>query len=55
MSENREKTITVAGVTFSAKDVKSAIVEVDGREIHIGERKVEPGRIGFRSEKDTQA
>lgn len=35
--DESEPTITVSGVTFSASQVKSAVVTIDGRDIHIGE------------------
>ena len=46
MTENNKKeTITVAGITFSSEDVKSAVIMKDGREIVIGEK--EDTRFGF--------
>lgn len=39
--------ITVAGVTFSASDVVSAVVKLDGREVHITKKEDEPKKIGF--------
>jgi hypothetical protein len=39
--------ITVSGVTFSADQVVSATVEIDGREIHISKKKEEPRTMGF--------
>lgn len=39
--------ITVSGVTFTADQVKSAVVTIDGRDIHIGEAKEEKKPIGF--------
>lgn len=41
-------TITVAGVTFNADQVKSAVLEIDGREIRIEERD-EGRQMGFSS------
>lgn len=41
------KTITVAGVTFSAEQVKRATLEIDGREIVIGEKSEDERKIGF--------
>lgn len=48
-----DKTITVAGVTFSASQVKSATVRIDGREVYIGERD-DSKPIGFRSDEDNE-
>lgn len=42
-----EPKITVAGVTFTASDVVSAVVKIDGRKVHINEKENEPLRIGF--------
>jgi hypothetical protein len=42
-------TITVAGVTFSAADVVSVVVKIDGRKIHIDEKEDTPKAIGFQS------
>jgi hypothetical protein len=39
--------ITVAGVTFGADEVVSAVVKLDGREIHISKKEDEPRKIGF--------
>ena len=41
--------ITVAGVTFGADDVISAVVRLDGRKVHITEKESEPRKIGFTS------
>lgn len=41
--------ITVAGVTFCADDVISAVVRLDGRKVHITEKESEPRKIGFTS------
>lgn len=39
--------ITVSGVTFTAEQVKSAVILIDGREIYIGERESNVPKIGF--------
>jgi len=49
MSEG--KTITVSGVTFGASEVKSAVIEKDGREIKIGAKKCEKP-IGFHKKEE---
>lgn len=36
MVNSENESITVAGVTFSARHVKSAVLEIDGREVVIG-------------------
>lgn len=47
MTTNKDKkTITVSGVTFTADQVKSAVVKIDGREISIGEKE-EDKKLGF--------
>lgn len=48
-----DKTITVAGVTFNATQVKSATVLIEGREVYIGERD-DSKPIGFRSDEDNK-
>ena len=45
--EKRTPKILVAGVKFGADEVISAVVKIDGREIHITKREEEPKRIGF--------
>ncbi len=40
-------TITVSGVTFGACQVKSAVVTICGRDIHIAEKSDDENRIGF--------
>lgn len=42
--------ITVSGVTFSADQVKSATVEIDGREVYIGEKEDPPKKLGFNAD-----
>jgi hypothetical protein len=44
--KEREPKITVAGVSFTAADVVSAVVKI-GRKVHISEKETEPSRIGF--------
>ena len=39
--------ITVAGVTFTASQVKSAVVTIEGRDIHIGEKDEGRPSVGF--------
>lgn len=50
-SPNKRKTtaakITVARVTFGTADVKSAVVTIDGRDIHIAEKSPVEKQIGF--------
>lgn len=36
-----------AGVTFGADEVVSAVVKLDGREIHIIKKEDEPPKFGF--------
>ncbi len=43
----QEPTITVAGVTFSADQVVSAVLKIDGREIHIMKPMPPVPQIGF--------
>jgi len=45
------ETITVAGVTFTADQVKSCVVTVDGREITISEKR-EAQKMGFQSKEN---
>lgn len=42
-----EPSITVCGITFTAEQVKSATLEIDGREVDIGEKCPDVTRIGF--------
>jgi hypothetical protein len=44
-----DKTITVSNITFSADQIKSAVLEIDGREIRIEEKKYADKQIGFHS------
>lgn len=39
--------ITVSGVTFTAEQVKSAVVTIDGRDIFIGEKTDNTPKVGF--------
>lgn len=39
--------ITVSGVTFTAAQVKSAVVTIEGRDVFIGEKEEKPKKIGF--------
>jgi len=39
--------ITVCGVTFSAEQVKSAVILVEGREVTIGEQSEKKEPAGF--------
>lgn len=51
MSEEAKKEdekITVAGVTFKASEVMSAVIKIDGRKIHITEKEEEQKTIGFK-------
>lgn len=48
-------TITVGGVSFSADQVKSAVLEIDNREVYIGEKEEEENRpVGFHSRKNKE-
>jgi hypothetical protein len=47
----KEKTITVSGVTFSAKQVKNAVVIIDGRDITIHDKKKDK-IVGFTSKEE---
>ena len=38
MKKNKNKTITVSGVTFNADQIKTVTVKIDGREISITEK-----------------
>ena len=42
-----ESTLTVSGVTFTARQVVSAVVKIDGREIYI-QKKEEEKPVGFK-------
>lgn len=48
---NQDNKITVAGLSFSAAEVVSAVLKIDGREICIKEKEEEPKTIGFHHEK----
>jgi len=39
--------ITLSGVTFTADEIISAVVKIDGREIIIDKKIDDPKRIGF--------
>jgi len=43
----KDKTITVSGVTFTAEQIKSAVVHIEGRDIEIGELGDKKRRAGF--------
>jgi hypothetical protein len=43
---NTTPSCTVAGVTFTAEQVKSVVLNIDGREVSIGEQE-QQSRIGF--------
>lgn len=49
----KDSTITVSGVTFTGKQVKSAVVTIGGRDVTIGERD-ESGPMGFGNKTDWQ-
>lgn len=53
--EEPQETITVSGVTFSADQVKKAVVTIDGRDIHIGQKKDtdKTHTLGFSTAKGT--
>jgi hypothetical protein len=42
-----DQTITVAGVTFKADEVVSAVIKKDGREIVIAKKEDEERKAGF--------
>ena len=44
--EMKKSTITVCGVEFSADQVKSAVVTIDGRDIIISEKQLNT-KLGF--------
>ena len=44
---NDDTKITVAGVTFSANQVKSAVVTIEGRDIRIEEKEKDERKAGF--------
>ena len=44
---SKKPTITVAGVTFNASQVKNATVTIDGRDVLIKEKKTKDKKIGF--------
>lgn len=52
---DRKLSIKVAGVEFTADDVVSAVVKIDGREVHIGEADKTERKIGFDSTTDKNA
>ena len=43
----RKRTITVSGVRFSADQIKSAVVHIDGRDIQINEQTDKKRTAGF--------
>lgn len=47
-SPPEKPTITVAGVTFSADQVESAVLKIDGRIVRIAAPEEEEKRMGFR-------
>ena len=54
-ADNRqEKTITVAGVTFSAQHVVTATVKIDGREVSIGKKDDRRSPCGFGADTATE-
>lgn len=48
--ESKEQAITVAGITFTAEQVKSAVITVQGRDVHIGEPETKKQKTGFNVE-----
>jgi len=55
--KGNQATITVSGVTFSANQVKSATVTIDGRDVYIGEKETSrtmgfPGQNEHASKED---
>ena len=46
--QKKAKAMTVAGVTFTADQVVSAVVKIDGREVYIQKRE-DDKRIGFQA------
>ena len=42
-----DKMITVAGITFSAEDIVSAVIKKDGRKIVIEEKSSDDKKIGY--------
>jgi hypothetical protein len=45
--ENKTPKITVAGVTFGASEVVSAVLKIDGREVYIQKQEESERKIGF--------
>ena len=41
-------TLTLGGITFTADQIKSVTVVIDGREITVGEKKKEDEEMGFK-------
>lgn len=41
--------ITVSGVTFTAEEVVSAVVKIEGREIHITKKDEPDKQLGFKT------
>lgn len=50
MRKKRES-ITVSGIKFTAKQVKSAVVTIDGRDVEIREPENKITRVGFSHDK----
>lgn len=53
--EMPDKTITVGGVSFSADQVESVTIRVDGRQIVIGAKKAHKVQAGFEEQDETRA
>ena len=50
MKADKDKTITVAGVTFTAEQVKMATVTIGGRDIEINEVQENNNVMGFKKQ-----
>ena len=48
----KKETITVSNITFSADQVESVVIKVDGRTIEIGAKESEGSKIGFHSREE---
>ena len=45
------RSITIAGVEITAEQVVSAVVKIDGHEMHIGEQEEPEKKMGFAAER----
>ena len=47
MKKKSKETITVSGITFSANDIVTATLKIEGRQILIEEKDKKPKQMGF--------